>query len=115
VCAELGGEKRARGRKEHVRRHGGDDDEIDVGRIDARVGEGLARGGKREVARRLVGRGDVPLLDPGPLGDPFVRGVDERGKIVVRHHLLGDVRADPGDPDRAVPRDVRQHRVPSRR
>ncbi len=35
--------------------------------------------------------------------DPLVRRVDEPGQIVVRHHPLGDVDAETGDPDpRAV-------------
>ena len=37
--AERVGEQRRARREHHVRRHGGDDDQVDRGRVDARVGE----------------------------------------------------------------------------
>ena len=70
--------------------------------LHARVREGRPRRRQRDIGERLVGRGDPTLADPGALADPLVGGVDVRGQVVVRHHPLGHVHAEAGDPDRAA-------------
>ena len=101
-------------REEHVRGGRGDDDEVEVLRVDAGVLERLPRGRERQVARRLARSGDAALLDPRPRRDPLVGGVHHALEVGVRQHLVGDVGADAGDPDRdAVPGDVPDHSSPS--
>ena len=108
------GHQRGRGREHHVRRHRGADQEVDLARVDAGLGERLARGRQRDVGERLVLRRDAPLADPRPLDDPLVRRVDVLREVVVRHHPVGHVHAETGDPD---PRAVRRadHPAPPRR
>ena len=77
-----------------------DDDLVDVPRPEARVlhrhfarGHGHADGG-------LIVRRHTTALDPGPLGDPLVRGVDVFRPLVVGHDAARHVRAEAEKADR---------------
>ncbi len=84
--------------KHHVRRGRRNHDEIDVGRRDLRRGKRLARGVKREIARLLGGRRDVPLPDAGSGANPFVARIDALGKLVVGEDLCREIAAGARDP-----------------
>ena len=101
--SELVRHQRGRRREHHVGSDRGADQEVDLARIHARVGERCARGGQRDVGQCLVLGGHPPLADAGALHDPLVRRVDVLREVVVRDHAVRDVHAEPGDPDpRAV-------------
>ena len=72
-----------RGRREGVvRGRGGEHDQIEVAAAHPRIGEGAFGGAHREVGGQLALGRDAPLADPGALADPFVGGVETRGKLV---------------------------------
>ena len=90
------------GRKHHVRRGGGNDDQVDVAGLQAgRLQRGLRRR-HRQLAGRHIGRGKVARLNAGALDDPFVRSLDApRGQfghqVVVGHPARRQVAAGAGD------------------
>ncbi len=77
-----------------VRGGGGEDDEVDLGRLDTRSGQRHPTG----LGRQLRGGAPDPALpDAGPLGDPLVAGVHGGGEVVVGDDLVGQRCAPPGD------------------
>ena len=80
-------------------RHRRDDDQVDRGSVDARIGQGGDRGGRRDVGERLLLGRKAPLADAGALDDPLVRRVDELLEILVREDTVRDVDAEAGDAD----------------
>ena len=80
-----------RGWERHVRRDGGDDDEIDLIRCDARLGHRALGCLGRQIGAKLVVRRDAPGLDARAAGDPLVRRIDELFQVGVGDHALGDV------------------------
>jgi hypothetical protein len=83
--------------KGHVRRRRRHDDQVDVRRRLAGVGQGLPGGLDRQVAGRLIVARLVALPDAGAFLDPFVGRVDDLGQVGVGDDLLRQVRADAGD------------------
>jgi hypothetical protein len=79
--------------KRVVGRRGREHDQVDRLCVDARVGNGSACGGKRQIGRVLSRRGDVALTDAGPLHDPFVRRVDGFREILIGEDALGQIAA----------------------
>ena len=63
-----------RGGEEHVRRDGGDNDDLDLGGCDPAFGEAGACGFRGEVAGGYAGFDDVTLANAGALHDPLVVG-----------------------------------------
>ena len=57
---------------------------------------------RRQLDGGLAGAGDVTLLDPGALDDPFVRGFDNGFKLGVGDDTFGQIMPDTPDhgPDR---------------
>ncbi len=97
--AELRAENARGRRKDVVRRDGRDDDAVEVLRFEARRCERVARRVHGDLARRLVGGGDVPLLHPGARGDPLVRRVEHALEVGVGEDPLGHVVPDARDAD----------------
>jgi hypothetical protein len=84
----------ARGRRErHVARDRADEDHVQVLGLHVRSLQRPLGGARAEVREVLALGGDVPLLDPGPRGDPLVRRLDEPLEVGVGEQLLGNVRA----------------------
>ena len=77
--AELGLQEAGRGREGDVRRHRGDDEQVDVGRRQAGALQGLGGGLGAEVRRILARAGDPALADAGAGLDPFVRRIHHLG------------------------------------
>src|SRR5262249_5029343 len=87
------------GGEDHVGGDGGDDDEVELGRVDVAPAQEVARGGGRDVARGGARLHHVPRMDPGARADPLVVRVDELLQVGVGQDALGDVasqRADAG-------------------
>ena len=77
-----------------VGRRGGQHQQVDLRRVDARALERGTAGLDREAAGRAA---DAALLDAGALGDPLVARVHRRGEVVVRDGLVGERGAPAGD------------------
>ena len=78
-------------------RRGRADDEVDVGGLQAGIVErGLSRLEAEHRGGLVLGR-DVALLDARALHDPFVRGRDAVGEILVRDDPLGEIGAASAD------------------
>ena len=79
--------------KQHVRRHGADDDQVDVVGRQAGALDRLARRFVRQVAGRHAGIDDVPLANAGALQDPLVGRLDQLLEIGIgqqaRRHVGG--------------------------
>lgn len=71
-------------REELVRRGRGDDNQIDVGRLETGRIERSAGGRLGEIATGLPIGDQMALLDSGALEDPGRRGVDDRFEIGIR-------------------------------
>ena len=82
--------------KDAVGGRGGHDDEIDVGRGDAGGVDGLAGRLFGQIAGGLPFH-DVPLLDAGALGDPFVAGIDHALQFGIGQDPFGQMAAGAGD------------------
>ena len=74
---------------------------VDVRRRQAGPAERVARRGDREIRGLLAVIGDVALMDPGPLHDPFMGRVDAFGELVIGDDPGRQVGAAAGD-DRAA-------------
>ena len=72
-----------RAREDHVRGRRADDDEVDVGRREPRVRDGLHRGFLAQVGCRHALVDDVPRMDARALEDPLVGGVDHLAQFLV--------------------------------
>ena len=86
-------------RKQHVRRGGGDEDEIDLLRRNLRLLERFQRGLRRHVAGLFVFRRDATFFDAGASGDPLVAGVDDLREVGVGEAFLRHVTAGANDRD----------------
>jgi len=84
-AAELLLEEAAGAGEGDVGRHGGEDDEIDVGRPEARAGERGERGLARQVRGAVSVVGVMPARDPGQLREPRARRAE-----VARELFVGD-------------------------
>ncbi len=91
--AEPGLDGNRRRRKGVVGRRGGEHDQVDVGGIEARVGERRARGVQADVGRELAGRRYVALADAGALHDPLVGSIDHARQLVIGEDPLRQVAA----------------------
>ncbi len=80
-------------RKGLVGRRGGQDDEIDVLRVDLRCLQRPLRCGDGKVGSQFAVGGDVALPDAGALDDPVIARVDEFGEFRVGEDLLGEIGA----------------------
>jgi hypothetical protein len=83
--------------KNMIRRGGAQDDQIDSARLQPRR---LQRSAGRlfgQIAGRLIGCGDMALLDSGALDDPVCRGVDQLFEIGVCQHFFRQVAAGSND------------------
>ena len=58
---------------------------------------GIARGRSGHVAGVLALRGDPPLFDPCPGGDPLIAGIDDFFEISVGEDPLRNVAAGPNN------------------
>ena len=86
VLHEAGG-----GGKHHVWRHRRDDDDFDVRRGEAALGEAELCGFNGEIAGGDAGGDDVALADAGALGDPLVAGGDHGLQVFVGEEFGWDV------------------------
>ena len=106
VCAEFFLHKTGRCREGHVRRDGGEDDQIDIGGIDLGPLKRALRRVGGHVGGVLVVGGDAALLDAGACGDPLVGRVYPFLEVGVGQHFFRHVGADGGDgagaPDEVV-------------
>ena len=80
-----------------VGRRGGDNDEVEIGRLHARLVEGGSGGGGRQMGCELAGIGDASFADAGALDDPLVRRVDHPRQFLVGQHLFGKIPTAAGD------------------
>jgi hypothetical protein len=99
--------KAGRGGEEHVRRDGGDDDELDLLRSDPCGVHGAACRLGGQITGGLIGGCDTAFLDAGARGDPLVGGIDDLGKVVVGQHFFGHVAAGANDAGGAKGRGTR--------
>jgi len=74
-----------------------DDDQVEIGRRNARRCERLQRGLISEVARCLRGFRDVALPDAGTGAYPFVGRVDATGEFVVADYVRRQIAAGADD------------------
>ena len=65
---------------------GGQQQDVDVRGLEARPLQGLSPGFGGQAGGRAA---DPALADAGPLGDPFVAGVEPGGEVVVGDDLVG--------------------------
>ena len=82
-----------RGGHELVGRDRRQNDQVEFGGLDARVGTGLPARGDGHRGRGFVGCGDPALADAGPLDDPLIAGVDHSLELGIVEHALGHVAA----------------------
>ena len=87
------------GRRRHVvvGRARAEDDEVEIGRVEAGNSQGVARGMDAQSGGRLVVRRDATLADPRAAHDPLVGGLDHCRQVVVRHHPRRRVHPPAGD------------------
>ena len=95
--AELGLKEAGRGREGNVRRHGGDDEQVDVGGGEAGAFEGLGGGLGAHVRRVLAGSGDAAFGDAGAGLDPLVGSVHHLGQFGIGELAFWSV--DPDGPN----------------
>ena len=95
---ELGLQEAGRGREGDVRRHRGDDQQVDVGRGQSGALQGLGGRLGAEVGRILARAGDPALADAGAGLDPFVRRIHHLGQLGVGE--LAFRRTDPDGPNK---------------
>ena len=81
----------------HVRSDGGENDQIDIGRVHIGPFKGDLRRLGTQIGRVLIIRGDASLADASSGDDPFVVGIDEFFEGGIGQHLLWHVRADSRD------------------
>src|SRR5690554_4250656 len=95
--AEFFGHKRARARKEVLRRHRREEDKIDLfGRYPC-VFNGLLCRLRAELADAFAILCEMPLVDPCALADPFIRGVHHAREVRVGNWLSWQISAGPDD------------------
>ena len=87
ACAQLGLQNARRRGKDHVRRCGRDDDQIEVGGCNTSNCQGLARRCQRQIAGLLVRRRNVALANAGARAHPFVAGIDPARELGVGNEL----------------------------
>ena len=87
----------SRGGIHHVRGNGGHENQIDVVGCQTSVFESLAGGAQPMMGSRRARLDDPPLLDPRPLDDPLVVGLDHRFEVFVGEQSFGEIHADAGD------------------
>jgi hypothetical protein len=97
VCAEFFLHKTGRCGEGHVRRDGGEDDQLDIGRINLGPLKRALRCAGGHVGGILVVSGDAALLDTGARGDPLVGCVHQFLEIGVGQHFFRHVGADGGN------------------
>ena len=93
--AQGGLHARRRGGKRLIRRCRREHDEIEVGSLEAGVGQGPFRSLERKMRRQLAICRDVTLANAGTLLDPLIGCVHGLGEVGVGHHTLGQVGAAP--------------------
>src|SRR5207237_1996214 len=71
-----------------VRRHGGEDDVVQLFLRDAGVRERILRRAETQIARRRSLLDVVARLDPAALADPGIGGVHDLGELLVGAELL---------------------------
>ena len=81
----------------HVGGGGRQDNEIDVADLQPGILEGLATGRGGQIGCILTLGCNVPLLDAGALLDPFVRGIDKLGQVVIGHYARWEIGPDAAD------------------
>ena len=81
------------GREQHIRRHGADDDGIDLTRIDAPLRKGDFGRTGREIRGGDVGFGNVALRYAGAAQNPFIVGFDELLEIRVGEDARRNIAA----------------------
>ena len=72
-----------RGRKHHVGCYGANDDGIELGSVDAAALQRVFRRQGRQIGRRNIGRGNMPLGNTDTALDPFIIGIDQFFEIGV--------------------------------
>ena len=93
--------------EEVIRRGGGDDDQVEIGRFQLGDGERLAGRVRAEHRGRFVRRGDAPLLDAGARDDPLVIRLHHRFQVGIGQHPLRHIMAPAGD--RRIPLALFRH------
>ena len=83
--------------KDTVRGRGRDDNEIDLARCLAGSLHRLGRRNFCQVTGRFITGGNMPLVDSGPVTNPFVRGIHDLFQIMVGQGLLGQIAAGTDD------------------
>ncbi len=85
---ERASQKAAAARKVVVRRHRREHDEVEVLGAQARVLQGVPRGGQGQDRGGLSAPGEPALGDARALADPLVAGVHQEGQPVVGDHAV---------------------------
>ena len=88
--AQLALDDGGRGRKHHVRRGCGDDDQVDVLGLAASGLQRMACGADTQVAGRLLRRREMARANARALDDPVVRGLDAARGQFGRQVGVGD-------------------------
>ncbi len=84
--------------REHlIGRYGADDDQVDVGGLDAGHVDGLPRGSQRHVRAFLILSRNMPSANARALLDPFVRSVHGLLEILVGDHFFRQIAACAGN------------------
>ena len=96
-CTDLFLHQTGGGGEGHVRRDGGKNDQIDIGRVHIGPIKGDLRRLGTQIGRVFIIRGDASLADASSGDDPFVVGIDEFFEGGIGQHLLWHVRADSRD------------------
>ena len=110
ILHETGG-----GGEEHVGGDGADDDDFDIGGIDAALGEAEFGGFYSHVAGGHAGLDDVPLLNADAGGDPLIGGFNHFFQIGVGEKARrrpGSEGADFGTNRHTRPKSKRQTMTP---
>src|ERR1700712_6010357 len=80
-----------------VQAAGGNDDGIDIGRLQTRLGQRFCAGPGTHRDDGVVHPGKAPLGDPYPAADPLVIGVHDLRELVIGDDAVRAVMAQPGN------------------
>ena len=114
-CADLGLDEAGRIWKEHIRRAGRADDQIDLFGTDFGVlDRGLGRAG-RKIACRLLRTSNAAFADAGAGLNPLIAGLNQLLKVGISHHAVRGIAAGANDgsrPDGTARKGIRWHGTP---
>jgi hypothetical protein len=90
-------EQTGRGRKDYVGRRCPEDNQVDLGRADARGFEGTSGCVKRKITGRLAVGSLAALAYPRARANPLVTGLDELLEILIGNDLFRQIAAGARD------------------